>query len=144
MPEEDLEFRWKVKRFTFGNIAGFIGESSPHQICYKLLHSVKIGGKNSHHSNVDELLESVSGDFFQRHVCQPPVGHMKSVKKSKENTNTSSQSLRKVSVKTRESWQWCVHGLLTVGPRLLLPWRQAECPCCTGTCAGCSGRWLDS
>lgn len=32
MPEDDLELRSKViNLFTFGNIAGFIGESSPHQ-----------------------------------------------------------------------------------------------------------------
>lgn len=36
---------------------------------------------NSHHSNVDELLESVSGDFFQRHVRQPSVGRTRSPRK---------------------------------------------------------------
>lgn len=47
--------------------------------------------KNSHRSNVEELLESVGGDLFQRHVCQPSAGHMKSVKKSKGNANTSTR-----------------------------------------------------
>lgn len=31
MPEDDLELRSKVNLFPFGNIAGFIGESSPQQ-----------------------------------------------------------------------------------------------------------------
>lgn len=33
---------------------------------------------NLHRRDVDELLESVSGDFFQRHVRQPSAGHNKS------------------------------------------------------------------
>lgn len=78
MPEDDLELRSKVNLFTFGNIAGFIGESSPHQTS---LSENRMKKNNSHHSNVDELLESVSGDFFQRHVRQPSVGRMKSPRK---------------------------------------------------------------
>lgn len=35
---------------------------------------------NLHHSDVDELLESMSGDFFQRHVCQSSVGQMEKFK----------------------------------------------------------------
>lgn len=35
---------------------------------------------NLHHRDVDELPESVSGDFFQRHVRQPSAGRNKSVK----------------------------------------------------------------
>lgn len=35
---------------------------------------------NLHRRDVDELPESVSGDFFQRHVRQPSAGHNESVK----------------------------------------------------------------
>lgn len=37
---------------------------------------------NLHHRDVDELPESVSGHFFQRHVRQPSAGRHKSGKKS--------------------------------------------------------------